>query len=104
MEEDYDKTGDETGLDLGGFDDGDEEEDQSSHGQVGCSCLLYVEYTVVFRRVNNRQRFSCNRYGLERCSRYCDEMVRKLFSVSTSKRVLLIIDYKGSFYSVSINF
>ncbi|KAG8182022.1 hypothetical protein JTE90_013953 [Oedothorax gibbosus] len=69
----YGRPCDDEDHDLGGYDDG-YGDDQSGYGQSGCSCILRVDHTVVFRRVNNRQRFQCNRYGLERCSRYCDEL------------------------------
>ncbi|GBM88746.1 hypothetical protein AVEN_220863-1 [Araneus ventricosus] len=53
--------------------DSDYDEDPSDF--FGCSCFLYVENTVVFRRQDkDRKRYSCTAYGLRRCSRYCDEL------------------------------
>ncbi|KAF8797151.1 uncharacterized protein LOC129981642 [Argiope bruennichi] len=53
--------------------DYDDEDEQS--GYFGCSCFLYVENTMVFRREDTDQRrYSCTGYGLRRCSRYCDEL------------------------------
>ncbi|GIY13522.1 hypothetical protein CDAR_68371 [Caerostris darwini] len=52
----------------------DYEDYDEQPNNLGCSCFLYVEKTVVFRRENNDQRYSCSGYGLRKCSRYCDEL------------------------------
>ncbi|PRD32715.1 UNVERIFIED_CONTAM: hypothetical protein NCL1_19627 [Trichonephila clavipes] len=52
----------------------DYEDDEEQPANLGCSCLLYVERTMVFRRVSTDQKYSCSGYGLRKCSRYCDEL------------------------------
>ncbi|GFT31292.1 uncharacterized protein NPIL_308471 [Nephila pilipes] len=50
------------------------EDEEEQPANLGCSCFLYVERTIVFRRVNTDQKYPCSGYGLRKCSRYCDEL------------------------------
>ncbi|KFM73044.1 hypothetical protein X975_06296, partial [Stegodyphus mimosarum] len=42
----------------------------------GCSCLLYVEYTLVFQRRGTDRLYSCDENGLQKCSAYCSNLFR----------------------------
>ncbi|XP_035219682.1 uncharacterized protein LOC118192775 [Stegodyphus dumicola] len=41
---------------------------------LGCSCLLYVEYTLVFQRRSTDRLYSCDESGLQKCSAYCNNL------------------------------